>query len=62
MQLLRAMLKNKINPQNPQASSARKLIQDRRSPHNKVKVIEDDNEMDGSKWDKTDSECEHFYA
>ncbi|KAK1436918.1 hypothetical protein QVD17_02702 [Tagetes erecta] len=55
--LLRAMLKNKINPQHPQASSARKLIQDRRSPHNKGKVIDDENEMDGSKWDKTDSEC-----
>ncbi|KAJ0586341.1 hypothetical protein HanIR_Chr04g0150831 [Helianthus annuus] len=56
--LLRAMLKNKINPQNSQASSSRKLIEGRRSPHKKGKIIEDENEKDGSKWVKTDSECE----
>ncbi|KAI3773287.1 hypothetical protein L1987_47812 [Smallanthus sonchifolius] len=59
--LLRAMLKNKINPQNSQASSARKLIEDRRrSPHKKGKVIED--EKDGLKWVKTDSECKYETA
>ncbi|KAI3806802.1 hypothetical protein L1987_22717 [Smallanthus sonchifolius] len=48
--LLRAMLKKKINPR---ASSARKLIKDRRPPQD-----EDENEKEkgGSKWVKTDSE------
>ncbi|KAL4584425.1 hypothetical protein LXL04_009026 [Taraxacum kok-saghyz] len=58
--LLRAMLKNKINPQNSsRASSARKLIENRQSPRKgkeKVKEIEEDEANDGAKWVKTDSE------
>ncbi|XP_076890388.1 protein DEEPER ROOTING 1-like [Bidens hawaiensis] len=54
--LLKAMLKNNIKPHNAQASSSRKLIEGRRSPHKKDRVIEDENEKNGSKWVKTDSE------
>ncbi|CAH1422865.1 unnamed protein product [Lactuca virosa] len=58
--LLRAMLKNKINPQNSsRASSTRKLIENRQSPRKgKGKAIEKQEEdaNDGSKWVKTDSE------
>ncbi|XP_023734862.2 protein DEEPER ROOTING 1 [Lactuca sativa] len=54
--LLRAMLKNKINPQNSSQSSSRtKFIEGKRQPR-KVKVTENENEKDGSKWVKTDSE------
>ncbi|CAI9280918.1 unnamed protein product [Lactuca saligna] len=58
--LLRAMLKNKINPPNSsRASSTRKLIENRQSPRKgKGKAIEkqEDDANDGSKWVKTDSE------
>ncbi|KAI3521347.1 hypothetical protein L1887_10810 [Cichorium endivia] len=58
--LLRAMLKNKVNPQNSsRASSARKLIENRKSPRKgKGKAAENDEDdaIDGSKWVKTDSE------
>ncbi|GJY67235.1 hypothetical protein Tco_0469473 [Tanacetum coccineum] len=56
--LLRAMLKNKINPQRA-SSSARKLIESRKSPkRGKGKATEHDEEdaNDGSKWVKTDSD------
>ncbi|KAI7735806.1 hypothetical protein M8C21_000568 [Ambrosia artemisiifolia] len=59
--LLRAMLKNKMNPQNSsRASSAKKLIGNRQSSKKgKGKATEKDDEdaNDGSKWVKTDSEC-----
>ncbi|KAJ0895732.1 hypothetical protein HanPSC8_Chr09g0403841 [Helianthus annuus] len=58
--LLRAMLKNKTNPQNSsRASSAKKLIGNRQSAKKgKGKATEKDDEdaYDGSKWVKTDSE------
>ena len=53
------MLKNKINPQRA-SSSARKLIENRKSPkRGKGKATEHDDEdaNDGSKWVKTDSDC-----
>ncbi|GKD00921.1 hypothetical protein Tco_1171195 [Tanacetum coccineum] len=53
--ILRAMLKNKINPQHSQASSGRKFLEGRRLPKN-GKVLEDENEKEISKWVKTDSE------
>ncbi|KAD4585038.1 hypothetical protein E3N88_22650 [Mikania micrantha] len=61
--LIRALLKNKINPHNnPQASSRRKLIEDKSLLRKKEKTIEDESEKDGSKWVRTDSECESFYT
>ncbi|XP_076926303.1 protein DEEPER ROOTING 1-like [Bidens hawaiensis] len=63
--LLRAILKNKINPQNSsRASSAKKLTDNRQSAKKgKAKATEKDDEdaNDGSKWVKTDSECEFIY-
>ncbi|XP_071685577.1 protein DEEPER ROOTING 1-like [Rutidosis leptorrhynchoides] len=52
--LLRAMLKNKINPQHSQSSSARKFIEGRR-PNKKGEVTEEENKV-VTKWVKTDSE------
>ncbi|KAM0031923.1 putative LAZY family protein [Helianthus debilis subsp. tardiflorus] len=58
--LLRAMLKNKMNPQNSsRSSSAKKLIGNRQlAKKGKGKATEKDDEdaNDGSKWVKTDSE------
>ncbi|XP_076886856.1 protein NEGATIVE GRAVITROPIC RESPONSE OF ROOTS-like [Bidens hawaiensis] len=58
--LLRAILKNKINPQNSfRASSAKKLTDNRQSAKKgKARAAEKDDEdaNDGSKWVKTDSE------
>ncbi|KAL4560140.1 hypothetical protein LXL04_032289 [Taraxacum kok-saghyz] len=63
--LLKAMLKNKINPQNSSQSSSRTKFIEGKRPLKKVKVTEEEyeNEKDGrSKWVKTDSECECFYV
>ncbi|XP_071712025.1 protein NEGATIVE GRAVITROPIC RESPONSE OF ROOTS-like [Rutidosis leptorrhynchoides] len=62
--LLRAMLKNKINPNSSRAVSGRKLIETRKSPKSPKKgkgkaATDRDNDEDandGSTWVKTDSE------
>lgn len=59
-QLLRAIIRKKIYPQHAsRASSVKKYIEDRPA----MNAEEDDEKKgkicdDGSKWDRTDSECE----
>ncbi|KAJ9559753.1 hypothetical protein OSB04_004913 [Centaurea solstitialis] len=60
--LLRAMLKNKINPPNSSPTSTRRKLIEGRRPPKKGDVTEEENEKDGSKWVKTDSECKCFYV
>ncbi|KAI3737746.1 hypothetical protein L2E82_27758 [Cichorium intybus] len=54
--LLRAMLKNKINPQHSSRSSSRTKFIEGKRPPKKVRDTEEENDKDGSKWVKTDSE------
>ncbi|XP_024969877.1 uncharacterized protein LOC112509253 [Cynara cardunculus var. scolymus] len=55
--LLRAMLKNKINPQNSsRASSARKLIEPKKGKGKATERKDEEDANGGCKWVKTDSE------
>ncbi|KVI05859.1 hypothetical protein Ccrd_015814, partial [Cynara cardunculus var. scolymus] len=57
MFLLRAMLKNKINPQNSsRASSARKLIEPKKGKGKATERKDEEDANGGCKWVKTDSE------
>ncbi|KAG8380182.1 hypothetical protein BUALT_Bualt07G0166900 [Buddleja alternifolia] len=61
--LLRTMLTKKMYPQNAsRASSTKKYIEDCRHISKAEKENESqDKSREGSKWDKTDSECEFFF-
>lgn len=59
MQLLRVMLHKKVNAQaSSKQTSTKKYVQDKQQLSLKNEEEEGRNSGDGSKWVKTDSDCE----
>ncbi|KAG5601913.1 hypothetical protein H5410_033283, partial [Solanum commersonii] len=58
--LLRTILSKKIIPQSASRISTKRYLEDRCAPKEEVEEKKRDKTCDGSKWVKTDSDCEYY--